>query len=226
MRVALSEAAREEAKVAVRAGARLPSKERRPTGPVGGPDSVRDVFVKGPTSAALPLVTSSAVDLSTPFDPAAKEAVAAQVIAGKRIDARWLGDARRLQQPVGGRTSLALDWPDSSYMPTSPKREVGLRDVGPVLDVGGRAGTLYGGSAGGGGEAGVRPPSRHTYSWAKGGSSSGVSALMVHEEPGPGTAGAGAAAAAPRATIPRLRHQPVGGHGVAAAGIRSLDDMA
>lgn len=65
-------------------------------GGAGGPHEYRESLAEAQARLAL--------------DPAARAEAARSVVAGRRVEPKWLGGSLRTSQPVGGRTSLTLQW--------------------------------------------------------------------------------------------------------------------
>jgi hypothetical protein len=244
MRLALEPGAAADVRRQPGAGVRLPERSRKVLTNIGGTDSLRDMWGGGGGEVYSESVAGAQARLA--HDPAVRLEAEGVAMAGRRVDAKWLGASIRTTRPVGGPSSLALGWREDSWAreeeragaPRRPAAEVAasekLRILRPDQPVGGRSGawmrhddapaarpSTAGGRRGGQDSSGALG----VLSWGDAALSAGAPtarAAAAPPLPPPTAAPAGkrpSTAAPAFMGSPRLRReQPLGGRSGAAAG--------
>jgi len=246
MRLALEPGAAADVRRQPGAGVRLPERSRKVLTNIGGTDSLRDMWGQGGGEVYSESVAGAQARLA--HDPAVRLEAEAVAMAGRRVDAKWLGASIRTTRPVGGPSSLALGWREDSWAreeeragaPRRPAAEVAasekLRILRPDQPVGGRSGawmrhddapaavlarpSTAGGRRGGQDSSGALG----VLSWGDAALSAGAPTARAAAAPPPppptAPAGKRPSTAAPAFMgSPRLRReQPLGGRSGAAAG--------
>jgi hypothetical protein len=124
MQLALNPELRKEAEAQGPAGGRVPPQElgvrrrrgndedgqqRRPLYNAGGPDSMHTVWAD-PVGPAAYKESVSEAQARLAHDPTVRQDAERIEMAGRRVEAKWLGESIRTTRPIGGHSSFALGW--------------------------------------------------------------------------------------------------------------------